>query len=106
MIRLGEMYLIAAECQYRATGSGLETLNQLRGARGVPALENQPSDFYAELIREYRRELLGEGQLFFLYKRLNRPSVSGSDKDMVGEKAYTFPLPLSETDAAQRENNR
>ncbi len=106
MIRLGEMYLIAAECQYRATGSGLETLNQLRVARGVPALENQPSDFYAELIREYRRELLGEGQLFFLYKRLNRPSVSGSDKDMVGEKAYTFPLPLSETDAAQRENNR
>ena len=30
----------------------------------------------------------------------------GSDVDMVAQKAYTFPLPISETDAVQRDNNR
>lgn len=106
LIRLGEMYLILSECQYRASGSGLEALNKLRVARNLLALQNDPADFYLELIREYRRELIGEGQLFFLYKRLNRASVIGTDADMIGEKAYTFPIPISETDASQRENNR
>lgn len=106
LIRLGEMYLILSECQYRASGSGLEALNKLRVERNLAALENAPADYYLELIREYRRELIGEGQLFFLYKRLNRASVIGSDADMIGEKAYTFPIPISETDASQRENNR
>lgn len=106
MIRLGEMYLIVAECQYRASGGGLSVLNELRAARNVPGLQSLPADFYTELIREYRRELLGEGQLFFLYKRLNRSLVIGSGVDMIGEKAYTFPIPVSETDAAQRETNR
>ncbi len=106
LIRLGEMYLILSECQYRASGSGLEALNKLRVARNLLALPNDPADFYLELIREYRRELIGEGQLFFLYKRLNRASVIGTDADMIGEKAYTFPIPISETDASQRENNR
>ena len=81
-------------------------MNELRAARNVPGLLSLPSDFYTELIREYRRELLGEGQLFFLYKRLNRSLVIGSGVDMIGEKAYTFPIPVSETDAAQRETNR
>ena len=70
------------------------------------SLENNPDDFYAELIREYRRELIGEGQLFFLYKRLNRSSIIGSDADVIALKGYTFPLPQSETTAAQRQENR
>jgi hypothetical protein len=106
LIRLSEMYLILSECAYRTSGSGLVKLNELRVARNLPELETEPNDYYLELIKEYRREFIGEGQLFFLYKRLNRPSVIGSDADMIGEKAYTFPIPLSETDATQRENNR
>lgn len=100
------MYLIVAECRYRNGGDALSVLNTLRTARSASVLESMPADFYSELIREYRRELLGEGQLFFVYKRLNRASIPGTDADMIGEKAYTFPLPVSETDAAQRENNR
>lgn len=106
IIHLGEMYLIVAECRYRNGGDALSVLNTLRTARSASVLETMPADFYSELIREYRRELLGEGQLFFVYKRLNRASIPGTDADMIGEKAYTFPLPVSETDAAQRENNR
>lgn len=107
MIRLSEMYLILAECQYRNGEDALPTINELRTARNiVTPLNAVPEDFYGWLIKEYRREFLGEGQLFFLYKRLNVQTVLGSDADMVAQKAYTFPLPISETDAAQREDNR
>lgn len=106
LIRLGEMYLIAAECRYRTGGDALSLLNELRTNRSSSSLTTLPSDFYSELIYEYRREMLAEGQLFFLYKRLNRSNVIGSEIDMIGQRAYTFPLPVSETDAAQREDNR
>lgn len=107
MIRLSEMYLILAECQYRNGGDALTTINDLRTARNiVTPLNELPEDFYGWLIKEYRREFLGEGQLFFLYKRLNRPSILGTDVDAIAQKAYTFPLPISETDASQCEDNR
>ena len=106
LLRVAEMYLIKAECDFRSTGSGLAALNALRAARNVPALDANPDDFYSELVREYRRELIGEGQLFFLYKRLNRESIIGTDADVVALKGYTFPLPQSETTAAQRQANR
>lgn len=108
LIRLSEMYLIEAECKYRANDEdAYKPLNELRTARNISTLyESNPGDFYEELIKEYRREFIGEGQLFFLYKRLNRSSVIGSSIDMIAGKGYTFPLPVSETDAAQRENNR
>ncbi len=106
LIRVGEMYLILAECRYREGGDALAMLNELRTARSSSPLSTLPTDFYAQLINEYRRELFAEGQLFFLYKRLNLTNVSGSEVDMVAQRAYTFPLPVSETDPAQRENNR
>lgn len=106
LIRLSEIYLILSECQFRESGSGLEALNNLRIARNVAPLINEPADYYMELGKEYRREFIGEGQLFFFYKRLNSASIIRSDADMIGEKAYTFPIPVSETDASQRENNR
>lgn len=106
LIKLSEMYLILAECKYRDNGEGWEYLNVIRQARSADLLESAPADFYNELIREYRREFIGEGQLFFLYKRLNCPTVIGSSVDMIGQKAYTFPIPLTETEASQRETNR
>lgn len=107
LMRLSEMYLIKAECEYRdGDAKAYETWNELRVSRKESPLDGNPADFYDELIKEYRREFIGEGQLFFLYKRLNSPVIKGSLVDVIAEKAYTFPLPMSETDAAQRENNR
>jgi hypothetical protein len=108
LIRLGEMYLVKSEVQYRNgdTDGAKATLNELRVARNLPALNDLPADFYLELIHAYRREMLGEGQLFFLYKRLNRPSILYSDIDAVAKKVYTFPLPITETESAQREPNK
>ncbi len=108
LIRLGEMYLIKSEVQYRNgdTDGAKTTLNELRTARNLPALTDLPTDFYLELIHEYRRELIGEGQLFFLYKRLNRTSILYSDVEAVAKKVYTFPLPITETESAHRESNK
>ena len=109
LMRLPEMYLIKCEAEYRTaptSDKALGTLNQMRAYRNLTALQELPSDFYTELINEYRREFLGEGQLFFLYKRLNHPVIAYSDVDPVATRAYTFPLPLSEIQAAEREDNR
>ena len=108
LIRLPEMYLVKSEVEYRGGNAdgARATLNQLRAARNLPALAELPADFYLELIREFRREFLGEGQLFFLYKRLNRPTILYADVNAVAEKVYTFPLPITETEAAQREANK
>ena len=38
--------------------------------------------------------------------RLNRPTIQYSDVEVAETKAYTFPLPITETEAAQREDNR
>lgn len=108
LIRVSEMYLIKSEVEYRNgdTDAAKTTLNTLRVARNLPTLDELPADYELELIREYRREFLGEGQLFFLYKRLNRNNILYSDVDAVAEKVYTFPLPITETESAQREDNK
>lgn len=108
LIRLSEMYLIKSEALYRDgdTDGALNTLNILRKARNLPTLATLPADYDLELIHAYRRELAGEGQLFFLYKRLNRDMILYSDVNVKETKAYTFPLPITETEAAQREDNR
>lgn len=108
LMRLPEMYLIRCEAEYRNEDSNaaLQTLNILRTKRNLPSFQELPTDFYTELIGEYRREFLGEGQLFFLYKRLNHPMIAYSDIDPVATRSYTFPLPLSEIQAAECEDNR
>lgn len=108
LIRLAEIYLIKCETLYRLgnTDEALAVLNQVRNARNLPAFGEMPADFFTELLHEYRRELLGEGQLFFLYKRLNSPVILYSDADAVADKVYTFPLPITETESAHREENR
>ncbi|MDE6377932.1 MAG: RagB/SusD family nutrient uptake outer membrane protein [Duncaniella sp.] len=107
VLRIGEMLLIMAETAQSAGEDGLQWLNELRAARNlqeIPAVVNGP--FIDYVCAEYRRELLGEGQVFFLCKRLNFDYVYGSGVEMIPSKAYTFPLPQSETEPGQREDNR
>ena len=108
LMRLSEMYLIKSETEYRSgnTEAARLTLNTLRKARNLPTLAELPADYYQELAREYRREFMGEGQLFFLYKRLNSPVISYANIDAVAEKVYTFPLPITETEATERNENK
>ena len=90
----------------------------MRMRRGIPELD--PSYDYEDLLtKEYIREFMGEGQVFFYFKRLNKafdneyngqkkieiaivPPFIFSNKENVTEEQkearYTLPLPKSETD--------
>ena len=98
MIRLGEMYLIAAEAGSADISGGLGFVNILRSARGVTALPALTEDI---LQYEYIRELYGEGQLFFMYKRMFTrvlSSVVESENALPSDRIFIVPLPDSEKD--------
>lgn len=98
MIRLGEIYLIAAESLSDNLAAGAHFVNTLRAHRGVNNVQELDHDI---LRYEYIRELYGEGQLFFMYKRVYAPVMFSSKASMNPEpsdKIFTVPLPDSETD--------
>ena len=98
MIRLGEMYLIAAESRSTDIEAGVSYVNQLRAARGVSKLQTLTQK---TLQYEYIRELYGEGQLFFMYKRMFSPVVvspTDSRNPQPADAIFVVPLPSSETD--------
>ena len=97
MLRLGEMYLIAAETQSEDLAAGVSYINILRSNRGVNSLASLNERL---LQYEYIRELYGEGQLFFMYKRMYSPvmfSVTDSENPQPSDEIFVVPLPDSET---------
>ncbi len=98
MVRLGEMFLIAAESQSGDLKAGVQYVNALRRNRGVASLTTLTPDL---LKYEYIRELYGEGQLFFLYKRLNSDiitSATSSKNPKASDLIFVVPLPDTETE--------
>lgn len=55
----------------------------VRSSRGVklnlPTISSLEG-FYTELVKEVRREQMAEGQLYFLYKRLNMKKYFNKDE--------------------------
>lgn len=101
MIRLSEVYYIAAECE-PVLEDKYEWLNEIRTRRGLPVLTAfSEDDFMARLRMEYVREFWGEGQVFFMYKRLFvniNSDENGYDTNTYGarEERYVLPMPADE----------
>lgn len=97
VIRLSEMYYIAAESESDPQ-LGLGYLNQIREKKLLPAVHpTSPEDFQNELLKEYRKEFYGEGQLWFYYKRKNTAQILNSpDASPMTDAKYVFPLPVTE----------
>lgn len=91
LIRIGEMYLIAAECR------GVSYLNALRKSRGI---SQNLTDIGENILEyEYVRELYAEGQLFFMYKRRYGDiirSATPSKNVRASEDVFVIPLPDTE----------
>ena len=104
MIKLSEMYLIAAESLYDTDLDGCLTyLNALRKSR----IRNAADWFYITrdiLFEEIIREYPGEGQLFYAYKRLNKGIKNNSGiGDIPAAKAiFVFPIPDKEIEMGNR----
>ncbi|RPD39933.1 RagB/SusD family nutrient uptake outer membrane protein [Chitinophaga barathri] len=96
MLRIAEMYLIAAEAA--PAGEGQRYWNEFRTSRNitVSTLPADPVQVQLELVKEYRKELFAEGQSFFAYKRINAPKASFLWVPSAAVINYTPPLPLSE----------
>lgn len=95
LIRLSEMYFIAAEC-------GGETLfRDYRIARVLdPSIDGTLTSATAirdRLEKEYRKEFYGEGQMFFFYKRLNYNKFTWPVVKNITEAVYRLPLPESQS---------
>lgn len=93
MIKISEMYLIAAEAEENAA-DGVEYFNELRNHRG---LEGIRSSWLAwSLEEEWRREFIGEGQLFFYYKRNNLDEIKSaySEYGSISIKSVNYKLPI------------
>lgn len=106
MIRLSEMYFIVSDYLYRngktvemrdyndnlVNQDGIRVLRDVRFGRGITEW-NETSvtnidEMENAIIAEARREFIGEGQLFFYYKKYNKKPVDGV--------VYSFPLPDNE----------
>jgi len=100
MVRLSEAYLIAAECETHPDNAR-KYLNMLRSARGL-------SDYITGTIeegirKEYIREFMGEGQLFYYYKRTNAEQIlSGSLSTTISMTSAQYVLPLPNNEVNNR----
>lgn len=103
MIKISEMFLIAAECEPVA-GLALGYLNAVRNNRGLLSLPGT-ANLTTELQKEYQKEFFGEGQLFYYYKRRNLTTIpngsAASGNVSMNASKYVLPLPLSETQFRQ-----
>lgn len=101
IIRLSELYLIAAECS-GSLSEGTVLLNKMRTSRNIVSVTPSNTDeLKAAITSEYRKEMIGEGQLFYYFKRNSFQSVP-NNAVLVGNKTmalnnYVVPLPDSET---------
>ncbi|MBL1409183.1 RagB/SusD family nutrient uptake outer membrane protein [Sphingobacterium faecale] len=99
ILRLSEVYYIYSEALFKngKVNEALAILNQIRLARGrmTTYSETDEGAFYTELINEYRREFLTEGQTIFAHKRLNRPIQLGSQTIPIDSR-FTLAIPDGE----------
>lgn len=96
LLKISEIYYIAAECEPNAA-DGITLLNIVRANRGLLPLA-ATANISTELQKEYQKDLFGEGQLFYYYKRRNVTSVAnGSSTSGNVTINYNVPLPDSES---------
>lgn len=112
LLRTPEIYYAEIECLLRKGGAGnrmeaidlLNTVRQNRGITGSP-LPNTltESQVWNELTKEWRKEFVGDGQLFFYYKRIGSESIPYTSV-VCNDEIYVLPLPQDEIDFGGRED--
>lgn len=104
MIRMSEVYYIAAEAIFdtkpKEARGYLELVKKGRGISKKFDNVTNKSEFIDLLVNDARREFLGEGQIFYMYKRLNRliPASSYYSSDILPtDENVVLPKPDSES---------
>lgn len=105
-LRLSEMFYIAAECSYDTDPSKANALvDSVRYHRGIgiPFRPAGKAEFLDQLLREARKEFYAEGQIFYMYKRLNKAILGPSGISYpAGYNIFVLPLPNDEIEYGGR----
>lgn len=100
LIHISEMYLIAAEALLDTDYSkALSYFDTEIASRGLIPLSVRDIKLTKEIIyNEYRKELFGEGQMWYNMKRLNKDIISNSESRIIpaSDKIYVIPIPEEE----------
>lgn len=108
LIRKPEIYYTATECLLKTGGSreqAIDCLNQVRNNRGLwqapLAMDLSTEQVWQETEKEWRKEFLGEGQMFYFYKRLGYTNIPNYPL-LASDAVYLLPLPETEVDFGGR----
>lgn len=108
LIKKPEMFYYVAECYNRIgqPGNAVKMINAVRQARGIDIQYNLPETLSAadvdnEILKEWKKEYIGEGQMFYYYKRLG---LAIPDASASGDAAFIIPLPKDEVEMGGRED--
>ncbi len=110
MLRISEMFYIMAECMLSEKDTDLikavEYMNTVRSNRGIKEEFELPNtlskeEIMNEILKEYRKEFVCEGQLFFFYKRLGMENIPNY-KNIMDDKKYMLPYPDEEISTGNR----
>ncbi len=106
VLRLSEIYLIAAEASLPADETGAKTyVNFITSRRGAPAITSTGAQLFEDIIDERRKELAFEGDRYMDLMRLKRDVVRSANYPSAARVIpYTnyrriLPIPQSELDA-------
>lgn len=105
MIKLSEIYYIAAETQLTDnTELSYNLINKVRLSRGLTVLpetiKNDATELMKQIVYEYQKDFWGEGKLFYLYKRLNHDIIIKDGVINASSKIYELPIPMNEIEFA------
>jgi starch-binding outer membrane protein, SusD/RagB family len=106
VLRLSEMYLIAAEASLPANeADALTHVNYITSRRGATAIASTGAPLFEDIIKERRKELAFEGDRYMDLMRLKREVVRSTNYPAAARNVlYTnfrriFPIPQTEMDA-------
>lgn len=104
VLRKSESYYIAAEILKESDPErAIELLNLVREARNLefaPLSDLTADQIQEEVGKEYRKEFLAEGQMFFYYKRLDATRIEGASVN--AQSIYVLPMPDTEIEFGER----
>ena len=108
LIKLAEMYYIAAECEPSLDKAVeyLETVRRHRGMAPYPLKVTNREELQQEIENEYRKEFISEGQLFYYHKRLNQSFTNTGFQGSynITPEVFTMPRPDEEDTYGGRTN--